>query len=111
MKPINLGNSFLVEDCQRVELKGYLRGARAKLKEALLTAEMTAQGVPVGLTASRTGFGGTRYWFVCPSCGRRVGVLFVHPVSQAVGCRKCLNLEYRKRRFKGMVESNPYEQK
>ncbi len=95
----------MVEDCQRLELKVYLREAKVKLKEALLTAEMTAQGIPVGLAASRTGFGGIRYWFVCPICGKRAGVLFVHPASHTVGCRKCLGLEYRKRRFKGMVEN------
>lgn len=105
MKPINLGNSFLVEDCQKVELKSYLRQARVKLKEALLTAEMSLLGTPVGLMTSNTGFGGTRYWFACPGCNQKVGVLFVHPVSKVVGCRKCLKLEYRKRRFKGMIEN------
>jgi hypothetical protein len=33
-----------------------------------------------------------------------VGILYVHPITHAVGCRTCLGLEYRKRRFKGMAE-------
>lgn len=104
MNPNDLGEKFLVEDCQKLNMKDYLRQAKAKLKEALLTSEMSILSTPIGLAASRTGFGGVRYWFVCPGCSRKVGVLFVHPVSEAIGCRICLNLEYRKRRFKGMVE-------
>jgi hypothetical protein len=44
-------------------------------------------------------------WFKCPLCGSRVGVLFRHPAANTVGCRRCLKLEYRKRRYKGMVEN------
>jgi hypothetical protein len=60
-------------------------------------------GIKVELTTSKTYVGGVRYWFKC-LCGRRVGVLFVHPISNILGCRECLGLEYRKRRYKGMEE-------
>lgn len=105
MKPNDFGKTFLVEECQKVEINSFLRSAKSKLKETLLSSELTAQGISILLISSRTGFGGTRYWFKCPSCNRRMGTLFVHAISQNLGCRECLGLEYRKRRFKGMVEN------
>ena len=83
----------------------YLARAKRQLKETLLASEVSIFTTPISFKTSRTAFGGTRHWFACPACGRRVGVLFVHPISNAIGCRICLGLEYRKRRFKGMVEA------
>ncbi len=106
MKPNDLGKTFLVEECQRIEVNSFLRVAKLKLKDILISSELDAQGISVELITSKTGFGGTRYWFKCPSCQRRVGTLFVHAISQNLGCRRCLGLEYRKRRYKGMVENS-----
>jgi hypothetical protein len=60
----------------------------------------------ISLTVSKTRFNGLRYWFSCPMCQRRVGVLYVHPLTSEVGCRHCLKLDYRSRRYKGMIENN-----
>lgn len=105
MKPNDLGKKFVVEECQKIEVNHFLRQAKNKLKEMLLTSEMDVEGIGVELTTSRTGFGGKRYWFKCPVCGRRVGTLFLHPISMILGCRKCLDLEYTKRRYRGMLEA------
>jgi hypothetical protein len=101
----DLGKTFLVEECQKITMREYLARARSKLKETLLASEVSAFDIPISFTVSRTGFGGTRHWFACPVCGRRAGVLFVHPISHQIGCRTCLGLEYRARRYKGMVEA------
>jgi len=106
MPPNDLGKKYIVEECQRIQIKDYLKSAGRKLKEALLCSELGLNNLSVSLTTSQTGFGGIRYWFSCPSCDRRVGVLFVHPITQAIGCRLCLGLEYRKRRYKGMIENS-----
>lgn len=37
-------------------------------------------------------YGGSRWWYLCPKCGRRCAVLYFNGVWQ---CRKCLNLVYR----------------
>ena len=37
-------------------------------------------------------FGGYRYWFICPDCGRRVGVLYGAGIRFL--CRHCYNLAY-----------------
>ncbi|EKD99840.1 MAG: hypothetical protein ACD_22C00166G0006 [uncultured bacterium] len=47
------------------------------------------------LTTSRCNFGGTRYWFICRFCGRRVGILYMGDTY--FRCRHCLNLTYNSR--------------
>lgn len=101
----NLGKTFLVEDCQRVSVSDILREYRENLKETILRSQFEMINTSMRLTTSQTGNKGTRFWFACPHCAQRVGVLFKHPFHNLIGCRQCLNLEYRKRRFKGMLES------
>jgi hypothetical protein len=105
LRPYNSGKRILVEDCQRVSISAYLRKAKEKLKKTLVAAEIELGDLSIELAASKTAFGGTRYWFRCPKCAGRAGTLFVHPLTGAIGCRKCLGLEYRSRRYKGMIES------
>jgi hypothetical protein len=42
-------------------------------------------------------FGGVRYWFGCPYCSMRVGVLYLAPGDVYFRCRHCNNLSYRSR--------------
>lgn len=48
---------------------------------------------PVRLTYSIGPNGGKRPWFVCPTCPRRVGVLY-HTDGQPFRCRTCWELAY-----------------
>jgi hypothetical protein len=102
----NLGKTFLVEDCQKIGIKPFIKRYKSGLRDAMLTSDIEVVGERIGLTTSKVGNNGYRYFFLCPICNRRVGVLFKHPLSELVGCRLCLGLEYRKRRYKGMIESN-----
>ena len=105
MKPINpndFGEKIIVDQCQKIDITDLLREYREQLKAVSLTADMF--DVPVLLATSETRFGGVRYWFSCPLCTKRVGIIYQHPISSMVGCRTCLNLDYRKRRYKGMAE-------
>jgi hypothetical protein len=104
MKPNNLGKVFLVDECRKITMTEYITRAKAQLKEALLSSELSMFDTPIDFTTSTTGFGGTRHWFVCPLCKERKGVLFVHPMNQEIGCRTCLGIEYRTQRYKGMIE-------
>jgi hypothetical protein len=47
----------------------------------------------VALAYTRCHFGGSRPWFMCPRCRRRVGVLYV--VALAFMCRRCADLTYQ----------------
>jgi hypothetical protein len=48
----------------------------------------------IRLTTTRSNFGGTRYWWVCPSCHRRCAKLYL-PNAVYFRCRRCYNLTYR----------------
>ena len=103
MSPNNSGN--LVEGSTKVSINKYVQEVRKQVKEELLIRSANILGTKIGLSQTQTGFGGTRYWFNCPICNSRIGTIFVHQITQRVGCRKCLGLEYRSRRYKGMVEN------
>lgn len=50
-------------------------------------------GGPFHVTTSRTPSGGVRYWWVCPTCTSRCGVLF-RPVRHDWRCRVCHRVTY-----------------
>lgn len=43
------------------------------------------------LITTECNYGGKRYWFACPYCGRRCAVLYI---GRRVACRKCHKLIY-----------------
>jgi hypothetical protein len=106
LKANDLGKKFIVEECQKIEISKFLGIAKIGIKEALLKIELENENINIKLLTSLTHKNGLRYWFGCPICSKRIGVLFVHPISNILGCRNCLDLRYKKSRFKGMVENN-----
>jgi len=49
----------------------------------------------IDLEATDCYFGGKRWWFRCPSCGRRCRILYLPPFENKFACRLCHNLTYR----------------
>ena len=47
----------------------------------------------IQITKTACHFGGFRYWFFCPFCYKRVGVLYLLGKND-FACRHCLNLSY-----------------
>ncbi|MBI9047244.1 MAG: hypothetical protein JEZ06_22345 [Anaerolineaceae bacterium] len=47
----------------------------------------------ITLTWTPCNYGGERVWFICPSCGKRVAVIYLGGKSFA--CRGCCNLTYQ----------------
>ena len=45
----------------------------------------------VGITTSSCHYGNYRYWFICPHCGKRVGVLYC---ARLYVCRQCIGANY-----------------
>jgi len=70
-----------------------------------MKAEMNANGINLKLITTNTGFGGERYWWSCPKCKKKCGILYKHPISQDIACRKCLKLKYISTSKKGMIEN------
>lgn len=46
----------------------------------------------VGITTTKCNYGGKRYWFICPKCSKRVGVLFCNGYYV---CRHCIGVNYQ----------------
>lgn len=104
INPYDLGKINIADICHKVSINSFVKKANTKLKEKLLVSEIDALGFKIKLGTSDTRFGGKRLWFMCPVCGRRIGIIYKHPISNLIGCRKCLHLVYAKQRFKGMAE-------
>ncbi len=56
----------------------------------------------VSLVTTPCNFGGVRYWFACPDCWERVGVLYLAPGDVYFRCRHCNNLSYWSRNNSGL---------
>ena len=48
----------------------------------------------IRLTTTKPGFGGTRWWFICPHSGARVGRLHLPPGSSQFAARRAHGLRY-----------------
>ena len=51
------------------------------------------EAVPLHRTAPN--YGGTRWWFGCPRCGRRSATLYLPPGAERFRCRRCYRLAYQ----------------
>ena len=66
------------------------------LSEKSLTNEFA--GIPrfrLLFTTTSCYLGGVRYWFLCPSCSKRVGKLYAPLSADEFKCRHCYNLTYK----------------
>ena len=84
--------------------RGVLRASvhvRAEAGRLILNYSATSNGerkdyrYPVGLSWTPCRFGGERPWFLCPSCQRRVAILYGGAVF---ACRHCYRLAYESQR-------------
>ena len=66
---------------------------------------------PTPLEMTRPNYGGVRWWFRCPRCGKRCSALYIK--SKYFWCRKCNNLTYRSQQYsfadRMRLMSNKYE--
>jgi hypothetical protein len=51
----------------------------------------------VSLLTTPCTYGSVRYWFACPVCHERVGVLYLAPGNVYFTCRHCNNITYHSR--------------
>lgn len=108
MKSLSLydsGNKVLVDHCQKIDVNIVVSETNKQLKPMLMRNIIETNGFDIELTTSKTAFDGERYWFICPLCETRVGVVYQHPFRDLIGCRVCLGLMYKSQRYKGMLEN------
>lgn len=105
IKPYDFGKINLADVCQKIKIDDLVRVLKKDLKRKLITSQLNSLGYDINLVTSKTKFSGERIYFVCPNCNLRVGVIYKHPTLNILGCRTCLGIKYRKRRYKGMIEN------
>lgn len=93
-----------IDDFWRIEATEWLAKSRgACVGDQALAVPFTITGtepgrparivfLPVATTSQP--LGGVRYWWRCPRCHRRCGVLLVAPIDGPVGCRACFRARY-----------------
>ena len=104
LPPNNFGNKSLVEQCEKVKISSLCKKYKEYHKKSFLKAKVNILGTNVSLTTTTLSSKGKKVWFRCPLCNKRMGVIYKHPLNNLVGCRTCLNLVYKKRRYKNMIE-------
>ena len=102
INPYDLGK--IKENVQCIKIDDLIRKAKDEFKLQFIKSSVNLNGKNVQLTTSNTRFNGSRLWFMCPVCNKRRGVLY--SLNSEIACGVCLNLKYRKQRFKGMTEEN-----
>ncbi len=93
---------ILVEQCQKIKINELVRDVKVEMTMLRLKEKIQLLDQEVGITYTKCNFGGQRFWFVCPLCDRRIGVLYKNPISEAILCRKCHGLRYMKSSFHKM---------
>lgn len=106
IKPYDLGNLQFSDNVQKIHIDKLVKQAKRDFKIRFIETNIEALGVLIKLTTSKTRFDGERLWFVCPICSKKVGTLYRHDLKETIGCRNCLEIKYKKQRYKGMVEQN-----
>jgi hypothetical protein len=66
---------------------------RRNTDDLTLTVTRDTSAQELHLVATNPAFGGTRYWFVCPECHRRVLHLYQAAEEMPFGCRICTRIE------------------
>lgn len=94
---------ILVEQCQKIKIDDLVRDIKIEMTLLRLKEKVELLNQEIGITYTPCNFGGQRFWFVCPQCERRVGVLYKGPISETILCRKCHGLSYMKSRFNKMT--------
>lgn len=104
INPNDLGEFQLADNTEKISINRLIVQVKEELKSALVRSQIDVMGLQISLTTSRTRFNGKRLWFVCPLCSRRCESIYRHTDKEIAGCRNCLNVKYRKQRYKGMIE-------
>jgi hypothetical protein len=87
--------AFYARDYFRNISMYYEREARENgFIEITLTRDDQSYTNQIDVDITKCNYGGERFWFLCPGCRRRVGVLYCGISDLRLLCRHCRNLAY-----------------
>lgn len=91
-----------VQECNSLSIFGQTRdkpeiNAMGGLRYFRISYEIAGESLSytIELTTTPCNYGGIRYWFLCPQCGKRVAKIYRKSVGRYFVCRTCNNLTYR----------------
>jgi len=86
-----------VEECERISIFEIKQeGGLHQDGDDCLYGELT-----LPLTKTQCFFGGIRWWFICPKCEHRVGILYQPYYARDFLCRHCHKLTYTSSQERG----------
>lgn len=101
---------YTAEECLRVSVEDVARAsvdalagaeqdpgeptAVLRYRSAIGNGVVIERSESVRLVWTRPPYGGRRWWFCCPRCRRRCGVLYSAPLYPTFACRLCHDLRY-----------------
>ena len=67
----------------------------------------------IELEKTECNYGGYKYWFLCPNCNDRIGIIYLPPGEKYLACRECYGLTYKSRQLhkNREYERNKYSKK
>ena len=102
-RPRSSDHTF-VNNCHAITLEA-LKGPKHENGSCAEATGTWSDGKPlyfrIGLATTRPHFGGSRYWYVCPGCARRVAKLYCFEEDRQIRCRRCRGLVYETQYRKG----------
>lgn len=96
LSPYDLGEikrEGVLESFVKIKVDDLVKQVNKGMKKSLLELQLEVFDQEVTLTTTKTRFGGEKYWFVCPTCSRRAGVLYQDELGSCK-CRKCMSVLY-----------------
>lgn len=102
LKTNYLGKKYL-EQCQKITIKEIINKVSLEIEKQILNIELDW----LEIIKTKANYWGFRVWFKCPICNKKVFTLY--NINWVLKCRNCSWLNYRKQRFKGMLEWKIYK--
>lgn len=108
-------SKLILENCEQINISTIVRRLKEEIfrqkpvisigefellldkKLANVSALSLEHKFPLRIIITHTipNYGGKRYWFICPGCKRRVGILYIIAYGNIFKCRDCYSLIYQ----------------
>ena len=102
LKPNYLGRKYL-EQYNKITIKEILQKVTLEVQKQILDIELDW----IEIVKTKANYWGFRLWFKCPECSNKSFILY--NINWNLKCRKCSWLNYKKQRFKWMLEEKLYK--
>ncbi len=86
INPYDLGKN--VNNLRAIKIDDLVRKAKNEFKYQFIKSDVDINGRQINLTMSKTRYGGNRFWFICPLCNKKRGIIYS---GNLLRCRICVS--------------------